>query len=72
MKKKIGLFAVVTVLGITWFVLANKFEDKVRTVYLPILQEQKEKGAIELELDNIKIHKYKFSNNYILNQTLLL
>jgi hypothetical protein len=61
MKKKIGLFAVVTVLGITWFVLANKFEDKVRTVYLPILQEQKEKGAIELELDNIKIHKYKFA-----------
>jgi hypothetical protein len=61
MKKKIGIFAVVAILGITWFVLANKFEDKVRTVYLPILQEQKEKGVIELELDNIKIHKYKFA-----------
>ena len=61
MKKKIGLFAVVTVLGITWFVLANKFEDKVRTVYLPILQEQKEKGLIEVDLDSIKIHKYKFA-----------
>lgn len=60
MKKKIGLFAIIAVLGIIWFVLANKFEDKVRTVYLPILQEQKEKGLIELDLGNIKIHKYKF------------
>ena len=61
MKKKIGILAVVAVLGITWFVLANKFEDKVRTVYLPILQEQKEKGLIEVDLDSIKIHKYKFA-----------
>jgi len=61
MKKKIGIFAVVAVLIITWFVLANKFEDKVRTVYLPILQEQKEKGLIEVDLDSIKIHKYKFA-----------
>ena len=57
MKKKIGILAVVAVLGITWFVLANKFEDKVRTVYLPILQEQKEKGLIEVDLDRKKIHK---------------
>ncbi len=61
MKKKIGILAVVAVLGITWFVLANKFEDKVRTVYLPILQEQKEKRLIEVDLDSIKIHKYKFA-----------
>ncbi len=60
MKKKIGLLAVAAILGTMWFVLANKFEDKVRTVYLPILQEQKEKGLIELDLDNVKIHKYKF------------
>lgn len=61
MKKKIGILAVAAVFGITWFVLANKFEDKVRTVYLPILQEQKEKGLIEVDLDSIKIHKYKFA-----------
>ena len=61
MKKKIGIFAVVAVLIITWFVLANKFEDKVRTVYLPILQEKKEKGLIEVDFNNIKIHKYKFA-----------
>ena len=61
MKKKIGIFAVVAVLTITWFVLANKFEDKVRTVYLPILQEKKEKGLIEVDFNNIEIHKYKFA-----------
>ncbi len=61
MKKKIGIFAVVAVLIITWFVLANKFEDKVRTVYLPILQEKKEKGLIEVDFNNIEIHKYKFA-----------
>lgn len=61
MKKKVGILAVAAVFGITWFVLANKFEDKVRTVYLPILQEQKEKGLIEVDLDSIKIHKYKFA-----------
>jgi len=61
MKKKIGIFAVVAVLIITWFVLANKFEDKVRTVYLPILQEKKEKGLIEVDFNNIEVHKYKFA-----------
>jgi len=61
MKKKIAIFAVVAVLIITWFVLANKFEDKVRTVYLPILQEKKEKGLIEVDFNNIEIHKYKFA-----------
>jgi hypothetical protein len=61
MKKKIGIFAVVAVLIITWFVLANKFEDKVRTVYLPILQEKNEKGLIEVDFNNIEIHKYKFA-----------
>ena len=61
MKKKIGIFAVVAVLIITWFVLANKFADKVRTVYLPILQEKKEKGLIEVDFNNIEIHKYKFA-----------
>lgn len=61
MKKKIGIFAVVAVLIITWFVLANKFEDKVRTVYLPILQEKKVKGLIEVDFNNIEIHKYKFA-----------
>jgi len=61
MKKKIGILAVAAVFGITWFVLANKFEDKVRTVYLPILQEKKEKGLIEVDFNNIEIHKYKFA-----------
>ena len=61
MKKKIAIFAVVAVLIITWFVLANKFEDKVRTVYLPILQEKKGKGLIEVDFNNIEIHKYKFA-----------
>ena len=63
MKKKIWLFVIVVVAAtcLTWFVLANKFEDVVRTTYLPILQEQKEQGSIDLDLNNIKIHKYKFS-----------
>ncbi len=61
MKKKIGIFTVVAVLIIIWFVLANKFEDKVRNVYLPILQQKKEKGLIEVDFNNIEIHKYKFA-----------
>ncbi|MFK7967812.1 MAG: hypothetical protein AB8B68_01420 [Rickettsiaceae bacterium] len=60
MKKKIWL-VIIFAIGITWFVLANKFEDAIRTTYLPLLQEQQEKGLVTLDPNNIKIHKYRFT-----------
>jgi hypothetical protein len=61
MKKKIWLVAVVAAIGISWFVLANKFEKTVYATYLPILEQQKENGLVDLDTNNIKIHKYKFT-----------
>ncbi len=61
MKKTIWLFLGIAVVGISWFVLANKFENTVHSTYLPILEQQKEKGLVDLDLNNIKIHKYKFT-----------
>ena len=61
MKKKIWLVAVVAAIGISWFVLANKFEKTVYATYLPILEQQKENGLVNLDTNNIKIHKYKFT-----------
>ena len=61
MKKKIWLVAVVAAIGISWFVLANKFEKTFYATYLPILEQQKENGLVNLDTNNIKIHKYKFT-----------
>ena len=61
MKKKILPVVILVIVGIIWFVLANKFEDKIHSTYLPVLQEKKDSGLIELAMDDIKIHKYKFT-----------
>lgn len=61
MKRRILFVIIPAIAGIIWFMLASKFESAVRATYLPILQEQQERGIIDLDPNNIEIHKYRFT-----------
>lgn len=61
MTRKTWLFIAIGLVAASWLMAARKFENIVRTTYLPILQQQKDKGLIDLDLDNVKIRKYIFT-----------